>query len=57
MGNHFDFCLFPQYTERRGIKRYEKKIKNLESQVDKLEAKVKKLKEDYDVLLETAAEA
>ena len=36
---------------------YEKKIKNLESQNAKLEAKVKKLKEDYDVLLETAAEA
>lgn len=44
-----------EYNEM--VKRYEKQIKKLESQVAKLEAKVKTMKEDYDVLLDTAAEA
>lgn len=48
------------YTKREYdemVKKYERKVKTLTSQIAKLDAKVKKLKEDYDILLETAAEA
>ena len=58
---HLSFLIMEIYYTKKEynemVRRYERKIKKLESQIDKLDAKVKTLKEDYNVLLETAAEA